>query len=216
MKKIIRINESEFFSLIKKIIKESYSVNDKVNDFTIISDKRGHQTRKLGNWQSDNAWDLGGSVGTPVYSYTKGKVKKVFTSEPTDKIFGTQVTVDGIDGYPDIFYTHLDNVNLTVGQMVNPGDLIGKIGNWTKHPEWTHVHIGLSDDYDLKDLIEKGVQPPKKEETPKNRTITNLKMYDYKVLNGKYFFKLKNKTRWIRAKNKKGIDAIKKLFLNNN
>lgn len=213
MKKIIRLKESEFLSLVKKIVKESYAVGDQVDTFKILSDKKGHQTRKLGNWQSDNAWDLGAPKGTPVYSYTKGKVKKVFTSTPTEKIFGTQVTVSGSDGYPDIFYTHLDDVSVVVGQEIKPGDLIGKISDWVQHPEWTHVHVGLSDDYDLKDLKEKGIQNPiKKIENSNNSNIKSDKVYEYKKVNRKYYFRRKGKTKWIRAKVKKSIDAIANLF----
>jgi len=212
MKKIVRLNESEFISLVKKIVLESYTVNDTVGDFTIISDKRGHQTRKLNNWQSDNAWDLSAPVGTPVNSYTKGKVTKVFTSKPGDKIFGTQVTVKGQDGYPDIFYTHLDSVPVKVGQTVNVGDLIGKITNWEKHPEWTHVHVGLNNEYDLQDLIEKGVViKPDEGSKPKINTTFD-KMYDYKKENEKYYFRKKGKQKWIRARRKKIIDALKKVF----
>jgi murein DD-endopeptidase MepM/ murein hydrolase activator NlpD len=212
MKKIVRLSESELIFLVKKIVSESYTVNNTVGDFKIISDKRGHQTRKLGNWQSDNAWDLGGPVGTPVKSYTKGKVIKVFTSKPGDKIFGTQVTVKGQDGYPDIFYTHLDSVPVKVGQTVNVGDMIGKITNWEKHPEWTHVHIGLSDNYDLQDLIEKGVVS-KPAKTPKSKINTTFdSMYDYKTENNKYFFKRKSKQNWVRARKQNIIDAIKKVF----
>lgn len=212
MKKIVRLNEFEFISLVKKIVLESYTVNDTVNNFKIISDKRGHQTRKLGDWQSDNAWDLGAPVGTPIKSYTKGKVTKVLTSKPGDKIFGTQVTVKGEDGYPDIFYTHLDSVILKVGQTVNVGDMIGKITNWDKFPEWTHVHVGLNNDYDLQDLIEKGVVKKPVETQQSKINTTYDKIYDYKTENNKYFFKKKNKEKWVRARRKRIIDAIIKVF----
>lgn len=103
-----------------------------------------HGKRPLGNWQSDNAWDIFGKPGTKVYAITPGFVKKVRVSNnKKGKIFGTQVTIEGTDGYPDVFYTHLKNVNLTSGEKIKAGELVGEISEWDSNPTITHVHIGL-------------------------------------------------------------------------
>ena len=113
-----------------------------------------HSKRALGNWQSDNAWDMFAPVGTKVKSYTKGIVDKVKESGTNSgKIYGTQVTVKGKDGYPDIFYTHIKNVKLKSGDEVNLGDTIGEVSEWENHNDSTHVHVGLPYGKHIKDLI---------------------------------------------------------------
>jgi hypothetical protein len=113
-----------------------------------------HAKRPLGNWQSDNAWDIFAPAGSVVNSYTDGTVKKVRdTGTNAGKIYGTQVTVTGGDGYPDIFYTHLRNVKLKSGDVVKVGDRIGEVSDWVGHDKMTHVHIGLPTGKHLKDLL---------------------------------------------------------------
>ena len=115
---------------------------------------KNHGARALGNWQSDNAWDIFAPPGSVVNSYTNGKVLKVKASgKRSGKIYGTQVTVTGDEGYPDIFYTHLKNVNLQKGDVVKVGDKIGEVSEWDTSPKSTHVHIGLPRGNHLKDLL---------------------------------------------------------------
>ena len=119
----------------------------------IINGPKYHQSRALGNWQSDNAWDLFAPAGTKWYSLTKGKVTKIKnTGKTTGKIYGTQVTVKGEDGYPDIFYTHLKNVSLNVGDKIEMGDKIGEVSEWGKS-KGTHVHVGLPYGKHIKNLL---------------------------------------------------------------
>jgi hypothetical protein len=113
-----------------------------------------HAKRPLGNWQSDNAWDVFAPAGSVVNSYTDGTVKKVRdTGTNAGKIYGTQVTVTGGDGYPDIFYTHLRDVKLKAGDVVKVGNRIGEVSDWVGHDKMTHVHIGLPTGKHLKDLL---------------------------------------------------------------
>lgn len=113
-----------------------------------------HAKRGFGNWQSDNAWDLFASPGTVVNSYTVGTVRRVkHSSKRSGKVYGTQVTVRGENGYPDIFYTHLKNVNVSTGDKVNVGDPIGEVSEWNDWPKGSHVHIGLPKGNHIKDLL---------------------------------------------------------------
>ena len=125
-----------------------------------------HRKRPLGNWQSDNAWDLFAPIGTSVESLTNGTVSKVRVSAPADndKVYGTQVTITGEQTYisstgetkiyPNIFYTHLKDVNVKVGDKVIIGQIIGFISEWPNHESAsTHVHIGLQEGYQLADLV---------------------------------------------------------------
>jgi hypothetical protein len=115
---------------------------------------KNHGARALGNWQSDNAWDVFAPAGSVVNSYTNGTVTKIRdTGKNSGKIFGTQVSIKGQGEYPDIFYTHLKNVKLKKGDTVEVGDRIGEVSEWVGHDKMTHVHIGLPRGKHLKDLL---------------------------------------------------------------
>ena len=152
----------------KLSLKESLNNGSKLGNFTIISDNtvKGHGSRKLRNWESDNAWDLKAPIGTSVYSFTKGVVSHIRQSKPGNaKIFGTQVSIKGVDGNPDIFYTHLEGVKITSGDKVNVGDYIGKITRWASSPSSSHVHVGLPYGKDLGELVTRNKIDMKKFET---------------------------------------------------
>ncbi len=105
---------------------------------------KNHGSRKLGNWQSDNAWDIFAPPNTVVNSYTNGTVTKIRdTGKNSGKIFGTQVSIKGVDEFPDIFYTHVKDVKLKNGDTIKVGDYIGVVSAWFGHDTMTHVHIGL-------------------------------------------------------------------------
>ena len=151
-------------------INESLNYGSKLGEFEVISDntetKHGHGIRKLGNWPSDNAWDLKAPIGTSVYSFTNGVVSKIFQSRPgSAKIYGTQVSIRGVDGNPDIFYTHIEGVTLKTGDKVKVGDFIGKIQKWPANPSGSHVHIGLPNGKDLGELVSRNKIDMKKFET---------------------------------------------------
>jgi predicted nucleotidyltransferase len=119
-----------------------------------------HGKRAFGNWQSDNAWDVFAPPGSVVNSYTEGKVTKIRnTNKRSGKVFGTQVSIKGIGEFPDIFYTHLKNVKLSVGDTVKLGDYIGEVTEWCKDEscaemhKGTHVHIGLPNGRHIKELL---------------------------------------------------------------
>ena len=153
--KVLRRNGylDKFRNLTTKLTNKKLSMNEslirnksKVGNFLVISDNtsKGHGGRRLGNWESDNAWDLKAPIGTSVHSFTNGVVSKVHQSAPgQSKIFGTQVSIKGTNGSPNIFYTHLDSVKLKSGDKVKIGDFIGNITRWPAVPEGSHVHVGL-------------------------------------------------------------------------
>lgn len=115
---------------------------------------KNHGSRPLGNWESDNAWDVFAPAGTVVNSYTNGTVTKVYNNgKNSGKIYGTQVSIKGTGDYPSIFYTHLKNVKIKAGDTIKVGDVIGEISEWLDGPNMTHVHIGLPKGHHLKDLL---------------------------------------------------------------
>lgn len=113
------------------------------------------------DWQSKNAYDIPGPIGTKVYSITSGVVKKVFDSGssiikvPGKKIYGTQVSIESKDGNPDIFYTHLKNVDVKKGDEIKCGQYIGEIMDFPGS-SYDHVHIGAEFGNDLKSLMDYG------------------------------------------------------------
>jgi len=156
----------KLFSFKKERLDKELSLKEKlsINESTITlggtfqtdldNGPKNHKTRALGNWQSDNAWDVFAPPGTNVNSYTNGTVYKVRdTGRNSGKVYGTQVTVTGDKGFPDIFYTHLKNVKLRVGDKVQIGDYIGEISEWIDHKGGEHVHIGLPYGNHLRSLL---------------------------------------------------------------
>ena len=72
--------------------------------------------------------DFSAPVGTPVFATGNGKVAEVAGSKSTRTGFGMSVTINHDYGYETI-YAHLSGFNVTQGQSVNRGDIIGYVGN---------------------------------------------------------------------------------------
>jgi hypothetical protein len=64
-------------NFIKNLLSESETNIGGVFKTDLENGPKNHGSRALGNWQSDNAWDIFAPPGTVVNSYTNGKVKKV-------------------------------------------------------------------------------------------------------------------------------------------
>jgi hypothetical protein len=141
-------------NLVRKILNEKNTNIGGPFQTDLENGPKNHGSRPLGNWQSDNAWDIFAPPGSVVNSYTNGKVAKVKPSgKKSGKIYGTQVSITGDEGYPDIFYTHLKNVKLEKGDVVKVGNKIGEVSEWETNPKSTHVHIGLPKGKHLRDLL---------------------------------------------------------------
>jgi murein DD-endopeptidase MepM/ murein hydrolase activator NlpD len=122
----------------------------------VISTPSDHAKRSTPDWSSKDAWDLQAPIGTSVYALTKGKVSnKHESSGSKSNVFGTQLSISGMDGYPSIFYTHIQDVKLKVGDIVEPGDFIGNITKWETYPDASHVHIGIDNKKDIYSFMDK-------------------------------------------------------------
>lgn len=98
-------------------------------------------THTLGNWQSDNAVDIGVPNGTPIRAVGNGVVEKVAGSYQggASRFDGFQVTVRLANGNR-VFYTHLSRAGVRPGQRIRAGQQIGLSGSANGVP---HLHIGV-------------------------------------------------------------------------
>jgi murein DD-endopeptidase MepM/ murein hydrolase activator NlpD/lysophospholipase L1-like esterase len=97
-----------------------------------------HASRAWGNWQSDNALDIGCPLGTAVYAVDSGTVTRLTGSwdgTGNSNPNGFNVTLQTKDN--QWFYTHMRyrNPNLKVGDKIQAGQYLGGSGaaNGIKH-----------------------------------------------------------------------------------
>ena len=95
------------------------------------------------------ATDVFADCGTEVHAMATGAVQHVRRVDEYDKKTdnpalrgGKSISVVGLDGVR--YYTsHLDRIDVTVGQAVTAGDVLGTIG-LTGDSEACHTHVGIS------------------------------------------------------------------------
>ena len=99
-------------------------------------------------WASGNAWDIAGSIGTPVYALASGVVvtfrdygNKVIARDGK-KLYGQSFTIQSYDGLPDVYYTHLMGSPIRKGNEVSCGEFLGVIADFPGS-SYDHVHIGV-------------------------------------------------------------------------
>jgi murein DD-endopeptidase MepM/ murein hydrolase activator NlpD len=95
-----------------------------------------HGTHTRGNWQSDNALDIGVPEGTGVIALDDGVIVKTYKS-PSGVTAGWQVTLRSADNA--WFYGHLKTISVRAGERVRKGQTIGTSGSANGVP---HLHIG--------------------------------------------------------------------------
>lgn len=102
-----------------------------------------HMSRPLGNWQSDNAIDIGCPERSAVLAIDDGKIVKLSGHDPdhgpVGTIFGQALTLE-LDSGLLVFYTHqkmhpmteLDE-RVVAGEMVSWVADFGGVGRWPEH-----------------------------------------------------------------------------------
>lgn len=99
-----------------------------------------HRARALGNWESDNAWDISVPIGTPVIAVDKGQITKVYrsTSDISSIRAGWQIHFKTANN--EYFYTHLKGLasGISAGRRLEAGQLIGYTGAANNVP---HLHF---------------------------------------------------------------------------
>jgi len=111
---------------------------------TYLGGVKAHNSRPLGNWQSDNAVDWHAPAGSIVVSPKPGYVSKGGGHDPhggpVGTIFGEHTTIEFEDGTAG-FVTHLDRI-VSIGERVVAGEIIGKVGDWPNSVLMDHAHFG--------------------------------------------------------------------------
>lgn len=108
-----------------------------------------HKSRPLGNWQSDEAIDIGCPERSQILAIDDGRVVKISGHDPDQgpvgTIFGQSVTIE-LDSGLQVFYAHEKmHPQTEVGERVVAGEMLswvadfGPVGRW---PE--HLHIAWS------------------------------------------------------------------------
>ena len=91
---------------------------------------------RWGSWH--NGIDIAGSIGTPVKAADSGMVTYVGWNGN----YGKMVQIDHGGGKLVTLYAHLSGYNVTLGQQVNKGDIIGYVGN-TGYSTGPHLHFEI-------------------------------------------------------------------------
>jgi murein DD-endopeptidase MepM/ murein hydrolase activator NlpD len=96
------------------------------------------------------AIDIGVPVGTPVYAVGDGKITQSYDIrgyEPRSNHGGLgyrsygRVIYEKLDSGPEVLFAHLSKRNVSKGQRVKGGSIIGRSGN-TGHSFGPHLHLG--------------------------------------------------------------------------
>jgi murein DD-endopeptidase MepM/ murein hydrolase activator NlpD len=85
--------------------------------------------------------DYGAASGTPVVAPAAGRVALVGREAEGFELHGNTVGLDHGQGVLSIFL-HLSQINVHEGQVVNPGQVIGRVGS-TGIATGPHLHWGL-------------------------------------------------------------------------
>lgn len=92
------------------------------------------------NWQSENAWDLGVPVGTPIFATEDGVIDpgRYGSLGSGGRFAGLRVTLHGGDN--SFYFAHLSRIAVKPGAHVKAGQLIGYSGEANGVP---HLHYAV-------------------------------------------------------------------------
>lgn len=85
--------------------------------------------------------DIRAPKGTPVYAAADGLVRKVIDKHEPGKGYGKYIIIDHANGYSTL-YSMLSKINITEGQEVKQGNIIGSVGS-TGRSTGPHLHYEI-------------------------------------------------------------------------
>jgi murein DD-endopeptidase MepM/ murein hydrolase activator NlpD len=103
----------------------------------IVTDPYGYTRDTVGYQIAHKGTDFRASIGTSVYAMNRGVVRLVRNSP----VYGKEIVVDHGFGIQTL-YMHLSKIQVNTGELVLPGQLIGKSGD-TGYAEAPHLHISV-------------------------------------------------------------------------
>jgi murein DD-endopeptidase MepM/ murein hydrolase activator NlpD len=116
------------------------STNQKIGNFRISSPFGNRLNPFTGQgMESHEGIDIAMPKGTPLYAIVDGKILSV----GNNAVAGNFVTLKDSKG-TEYTYSHLDSTEVTSGQEVKQGNLIGKSGN-TGRSTAPHLHFGVKE-----------------------------------------------------------------------
>lgn len=87
------------------------------------------------------AMDIGAKTGTPIWAMASGKVIVVKSEKAYNGGYGGLVIIEHSNGTQTL-YAHQSKINVTQGQMVKQGDVIGYVGS-TGRSTGPHLHVEI-------------------------------------------------------------------------
>lgn len=115
-------------------------------EYTRISSQFGRRLHPiLGTWRNHNGTDFAAPTGTPVRTVGDGRIKFAGVQNG----YGNVIYVEH-DRSRVTIYGHLSRIDVTVGQIVQQGDVIGAVGQtgWATGP---HLHLEFHENGTRKD-----------------------------------------------------------------
>ncbi len=83
------------------------------------------KNKTLSDWRVHNAIDISAPQGTPVKSIADGEVIKIYVNP----MLGTCIEIEHENNINSVYCSLNKNVNVTEGDIVEAGDVIGSVGN---------------------------------------------------------------------------------------
>ncbi len=97
----------------------------------------------LKDWRIHDGVDIAANLGDNVVAINDGAVEKIEAND----LFGITVVIKHTDGKKSIYCNLDDNVELEEGQIINQGDIVGKIGNTAvfEIADGPHLHLEITE-----------------------------------------------------------------------
>ena len=99
-------------------------------------------SKTLNDWRVHDGIDISATLGQNVVAVNDGAVEKIIN----DDIFGFTVVIKHTDGKKSTYCNLEDSIELEEGQLINQGDIVGKVGNTAifEISEPPHLHFEMS------------------------------------------------------------------------